>query len=100
LGREARAAGVSVVPDCGLAPGLGNILAAWLVAEVTAAHAIQVPCGGLPQTPRPPLGYKLVFNVGGLTNEYSGEAEFLRGGKLVRIPTLTEVESLEFPSPV
>jgi lysine 6-dehydrogenase len=100
LGREARAAGVSVVPDCGLAPGLGNILAAWLVAEVTAAHAIHVRCGGLPQTPRPPLGYKLVFNVGGLTNEYSGEAEFLRGGKLVRIPTLTEVESIEFSQPV
>jgi lysine 6-dehydrogenase len=101
LDREAKAAGVSVVPDCGLAPGLGNILAAHLVAR-RAPHAksIQVRCGGLPQKPRPPLGYKLVFNVGGLTNEYSGEAEYLRGGRIVRVPTLGEIESLEFPQPV
>jgi lysine 6-dehydrogenase len=100
LDAAARAAGVSVVPDCGLAPGLGNILAAWLVAGTPGAREIHVRCGGLPQTPRPPLGYKLVFNVGGLTNEYSGHGEFLRGGRLVRVPALTEVEALEFPAPV
>ena len=41
-----------------------------------------------------------MFNVGGLTNEYSGEAEYLRDGRIVRVPTLGEVESLEFPPPV
>jgi lysine 6-dehydrogenase len=88
------------VPDCGLAPGLGNILAAYLVATDPGCDSIEVRCGGLSQTPRPPLGYKLVFNIGGLTNEYTGEAEFLRGGALVRVPTITEVENLEFPAPV
>ena len=78
---------MSVVPDCGLAPGLGNILAA-ASSSSAGAGAIEIRCGGLPQTPRPPLGYKLVFNVGGLTNEYSGEAEYLRDGRIVRVPTL------------
>jgi lysine 6-dehydrogenase len=100
LDEEARAAGVSVVPDCGLAPGLGNILAAWLVSISQGARAVHVRCGGLPQKPRPPLDYKLVFNIAGLTNEYTGEAEFLRGGVLVRVPTLTEVEPIHFPDPV
>jgi lysine 6-dehydrogenase len=34
----------------------------------------------------------LLFHICGLTNEYSGEAEFLRAGRLVRVPTLTEIE--------
>ncbi|HYC76395.1 MAG TPA: saccharopine dehydrogenase C-terminal domain-containing protein [Planctomycetota bacterium] len=100
LDDAARAAGVSVVPDCGLAPGLGNALAAHLVATTPGARRVRVRCGGLPQTPRPPLGYKLVFHVGGLTNEYTGEAEFLRGGRLVRVPTITELEPMEFAPPV
>jgi lysine 6-dehydrogenase len=61
---------------------------------------VSIRCGGLPQKPRPPLDYKLVFHIGGLTNEYSGEAEFLREGTIVRVPALTEVEAIEFPPPV
>ncbi len=95
LDAEARRRGVSVVPDCGLAPGLGNTLAAYLAATTPGLRRIAVRCGGLPETPRPPLGYKLVFNIGGLTNEYTGEAEFLRNGKLVRVKTLTELETLK-----
>lgn len=92
---RAKKAGVSVVPDCGLAPGLGNHLAAHGIASMDAPRHVHVRCGGLPEKPVGPLGYKLVFNFRGLWNEYRGEAEFLRGGKRVRIPTLTEVESFE-----
>jgi lysine 6-dehydrogenase len=95
LDRGARLRGVSVMPDCGLAPGLGNTLAASLVATVPGLRSVRVRCGGLPQIPRPPLGYKLVFHIGGLTNEYMGEAEFLRNGRLVRVPTLGERETLD-----
>ncbi len=96
----ARAAGVSVVPDCGLAPGLGNILAAWLVSRFDQPESVHIRCGGLPQRPHPPLGYQLVFNIAGLTNEYSGQAEFLRDGRLVQVPALTETEVLHFPPPL
>ncbi len=100
LDAAARAKGVSVVPDCGLAPGLGNTLAAWLIETMDDPVHVHIRCGGLPQSPRPPLGYKLVFNIGGLTNEYMGEAEFLRDGRLVRVPTLSEGEVISFPAPV
>lgn len=101
LDAAARAAGVTVVPDCGLAPGMANTLAADLVERVVAKpRAISIRCGGLPQRPRGPLNYQLVFAIEGLTNEYTGKAIALREGMIVEIPTLEEVEELDFPPPV
>ena len=100
LHEQARARGVSVLPDCGLAPGLGNILAAHAVASLDEPEHVHVRCGGLPETPVGPLGYKLVFNFQGLVNEYSGVGEFLRDGKRIDVPTLTELEEIEFAPPV
>jgi lysine 6-dehydrogenase len=95
--REARVRKVTVVPDCGLAPGLGNVLAAMGVAEVPGARHVKIRVGGLPVPPRGPLGYSLLFSIEGLTNEYTGEAVMLRGGKLVRVEAFTEVEPYRGP---
>lgn len=92
----AKQANVSIVPDCGLAPGLGNILAAHGIAQFDEPHSAHIRCGGLPATPVGPLGYKLLFNFQGLINEYSGVGEFLRDGEPTQIPTLTELEELTF----
>jgi lysine 6-dehydrogenase len=97
---RAIAAGVSVVPDCGLAPGLGNILAAHGVAELDEPEDVRVRCGGLPEKPVGPLGYKLTFSFEGLINEYSGCGQVLRDGKRLEIPALTEIEEIEFPPPL
>lgn len=100
LDDAARAAGVSVVPDCGLAPGLGNVLVAYGLERFPEADTARVRCGGLPQAPKGPLDYMLVFSVEGLTNEYTGEAEVLRDGERQLVRTLTGLEELEFPPPV
>jgi len=104
LDARARARGVSVVPDCGLAPGMANTLAVTLVERLEReggrARHVRVYCGGLPQRPRPPLGYQLVFAVEGLTNEYMGKAIVLRGGRIVEVDTLEEVEAVEFGPPL
>ncbi len=99
LHEQAEQAGVSIVPDCGLAPGLGNHLAAHAVATLDEPAHVHVRCGGLPQAPIGPLGYKLVFNFDGLVNEYSGFGDFLRDGERVHVDTLTEVEQIEFAEP-
>ena len=96
----AQAAGVSIVPDCGLAPGLGNLLAAHGVQQMDTPRDAHVRCGGLPERPIGPLGYKLSFNFQGLVNEYSGHGEFLRDGQFVEVPALTELEEIEFPPPI
>lgn len=100
LHEKALAAGVSVIPDCGLAPGLGNTLAAHGISQLDSCDEVQVRCGGLPQNPQPPLDYMLVFSVEGLTNEYFGQAVILRDGKIDKVSTFSELETLQLPAPL
>lgn len=92
---QAKAKGVSIVPDCGLAPGLVNSLANALIETVPGLHTVRLYCGGLPQNPKPPLNYALAFSVEGLLGEYVDEAIALREGQIVRLDTLSELESVE-----
>jgi lysine 6-dehydrogenase len=101
LGDEARRTGVSIIPDCGMGPGLVNTLGAFVIEllEQRSAEAreVYVYDAGLPQNPVPPWNYHLSFHINGLTNEMDGEAIFIRNGEIVRVPTLSEPEWLEFP---
>jgi lysine 6-dehydrogenase len=100
LHEEAKKAGVTLVPDTGLAPGLVNTLAVYGMETMDACREVQLRCGGLPQKPRPPLDYKLVFAISGLTVEYFGKAHVIRDGKVVEVDTFNEVETIDFPMPV
>lgn len=96
----ARQKGLLVIPNCGLAPGLGNILAAGGARMFDGEiDSITIRVGGLPQHPVPPLNYQLVFSAEGLINEYSGKAKVLRDFQAVELDAMTEVEHLEFPPP-
>ncbi len=86
---------LSVLPDCGLMPGMGNHFVAYALAELGDLASASVRCGGLPQDPKPPLDYMLTFSVAGLTNEYFGEAAILRDGERVTAQTFGELEQLE-----
>lgn len=99
LNALARDRGVTIIPNCGLAPGLANILAAGGAAKFETLHSMKMRVGGLPQHPKPPLNYQLVFSAEGLLNEYSGSSVVIRGGRLAKVETLTEIESLDFPHP-
>jgi lysine 6-dehydrogenase len=99
LDEEARAAGIRIIPDCGLAPGLVSILTAHGVKQFDRLGAAHIRVGGLPRYPQPPLNYQIVFSIDGLINEYVEPARILRGGQIVEVESLTEVESLEFPPP-
>ncbi len=99
LGAQARKAGVTVVPDCGLAPGMVSILAADGYARLERTDAIQLRVGGLPRKPKPPLNYALVFSANGLINEYVEPCLVLNEGKLAWREPLAEIEELEFPKP-
>jgi len=99
LDAEARKRGINIIPDCGLAPGMVAVIVAHGVARLDKVDEIHIRVGGLPQKPRPPLDYQLVFAVEGLLNEYIEPARAIRNGKVVVIPSMTELESLEFPAP-
>jgi lysine 6-dehydrogenase len=99
LDEEARTRGVSIIPDCGLAPGLAGILGYHLVEKLERAESLKLRVGGLPANPLPPMNYKIVFAVQGLINEYIEPAVVLRGGKLQTVPGLSELETITFPEP-
>jgi len=99
LGVQAKKADVTIVPDCGLAPGMVSILAADGVARLRRTDSIRIRVGGLPRKPRPPLNYALVFSANGLINEYVESCLVLRNGRLAWREPLADVEELAFPKP-
>jgi lysine 6-dehydrogenase len=100
LDAEAQAKGISVIPDCGLAPGMVNILAAEGIRRLDRAEKVKIFVGGLPQAPEPPLNYQIVYSLEGALDYYSTPSWILRGGRPVQVDALSEVEPVEFPAPV
>jgi lysine 6-dehydrogenase len=98
LDAEAKAAGINIIPDCGLAPGMVSILAMHGAARFESVDEIHIRVGGLPQDPQPPLNYQLVFSVEGLINEYIEVARVIRNGEIKTVESMTEIESLSFES--
>lgn len=97
LNDDAKAAGISIIPDCGLAPGMVSVLAMHGAKQFDQLDEIHIRVGGLPQNPQPPLDYQLVFSVEGLINEYIEVARVISDGEIVEVPSMTELESLSFP---
>jgi len=97
LDAQARAAGVSVVPDCGMGPGLITHMAAYAMDLLDEPRQVFIYDGGLPQNPAPPWNYQSTFHINGLTNEMDGQAYFVREGQVTPVDTLSEAEFIEFP---
>ncbi len=100
---QAKAAGINIIPDCGLAPGMVSILAMHGARQFDDLEELHIRVGGLPQDPRPPLDYQLVFSVEGLINEYIEAARVIRNGQITTVESMTELESLffeGFPQPL
>jgi lysine 6-dehydrogenase len=100
LDSDAKKAGVTITPDCGMGPGLNISMAILAMSFIEEPEEVFIWDGGLPQNPQPPWNYSLTFNINGFTNEYFGDALFLRDGKVTPVPCLAEIEILDFPAPL
>ncbi len=96
MNAAAREAGITVIPDCGLAPGMVSVLAAGGIKEFDKVTSLKIRVGGLPQVPRPPLNYQLVFSSEGLINEYWEPVVILESGQPRTMNPMTGLEKLEF----
>lgn len=97
LSDEAESAAVSIIPDCGLAPGMASVLVAAGTLQLDGIDSIKIRVGGLPQSPQSPLDYAIFFSPEGLLNEYRERTVVLRDGKMKELDSLTEGEVLSFP---
>ena len=100
LDGAALAKGLSIIPDCGLAPGMVAILAAEGIRRLDKTERVKIYVGGLPQHPEPPLNYQIVYSLEGALDYYTTPSWVLRGGKPAQVDALSEMETIEFPSPV
>lgn len=95
LSKSAQEAGVTVIPDCGLAPGMAGLLVAYGIQRLKGATSAKMYVGGLPHVPtNPPLNYSSNWSIKGLVNEYVEQAVVLRNGEIVGVPSLSGVENL------
>jgi lysine 6-dehydrogenase len=99
LDSAAKDAGVALIPDCGLAPGLVNILSAHAVSRIDQVSTIKIRVGGIPVHPRPPLNYSLVFSARGLINEYIERCRVIKDGRIEEVDSLEGLETLHFQDP-
>ncbi len=96
LDEKAKAAGVTVIPDLGVAPGMINILSGFGASKLEVIRSIKLYVGGIPVRPEPPLEYNHVFSMEGLLDHYSDPSMIIRDGKLQEVESLTELEPIYF----
>jgi len=96
----ARAARVSVIPDCGLAPGMVNIVAVAGIRSMDRAHRVRAYVGGLPQHPMPPLNYQIVYSLEGVLDYYTTPTWVIRNGRRTQVEALSDVEGIDFEDPI
>ena len=96
MDKQAVSAGITLVPDCGMGPGM-NITMSVLATEILEqTDEIYIWDGGLPKNPKPPWNYSLFFNIEGLTNEYDEQAYFLKDGEIIEVPCFEKIENVNF----
>lgn len=93
----ARARGVTAVVDCGVAPGMSNMLAGYEASRLEQCDRIEIYVGGLPRERRWPFQYKAAFAPSDVLEEYTRPVRIVEHGQTVERDALTEPELLDFP---
>lgn len=96
LAEKAEAKGVTIIPDLGVAPGMINILSGYGAGKLDKVETIKLYVGGIPVQPELPLNYNVVFSLEGVFDHYTDPSHVIRNGKLMEIPSLSEVETIHF----
>jgi saccharopine dehydrogenase-like NADP-dependent oxidoreductase len=90
----AQSSNTTFLPRCGLAPGFICIVGGALAASLETVDRIELRVGALPRSPNNALGYACNWSPAGIVNEYLNECEQLRGGELVSVPPLSDLETI------
>jgi saccharopine dehydrogenase-like NADP-dependent oxidoreductase len=95
LDEAARAKGVTVVADCGIAPGISNMMVGHAAAQLTTCDRVDICVGGLPRERRWPFEYKAGFAPSDVIEEYVRPSRVVENGCVVVKPALSEVELID-----
>lgn len=97
LHSAASKARITIIPDCGLAPGISNFLIGHAYAKLEKTSSVKIMVGGLPEKPVPPLDYVITWSPDSLIDEYTRKAVIIQHGKKTEVEALSGVEAINFP---
>ena len=93
----ARDRGVTAIIDCGVAPGMSNVLVSHAAGKLDRAEKALIYVGGLPVRREWPWEYKAGFSPIDVVEEYTRPARYVENGRLVIRPALSDPEYFDFP---
>ncbi len=93
----AKTTDVTAIVDCGVAPGMSNVLASYAESLLDEPRELVIYVGGLPEEPEWPFEYKAVFSPIDVIEEYLRPARFVEDGVEVVRPALSDLESVYIP---
>ena len=97
LDNDAKRSNVTIIPDCGVAPGLSNLLVGYGASMLDTIEKAVIMVGGIPEKKVPPLDYTITWSADGLIDEYIRDVSIVKEGELVKVPALSGLEEIEFP---
>jgi len=100
MDRAAKRKGITIIPACGLAPGLSNVLAMAGVERLDKVNEVHIKTGGIPERPKPPLNYRIVFSFEAVLEEYLRKARIVKNGRITDVEALSGLETIMFPRPI
>ncbi len=100
IDRAAKRREITIIPACGLAPGLSNVLAMAGVDRLDKVNEVHIRTGGIPERPKPPLNYRIVFSFEAVLEEYLRKARIVKNGRIIDVEALSGLETITFPRPI
>jgi lysine 6-dehydrogenase len=99
LDDRAREAGVWIVPNCGLAPGLANILCMRGMDAFDEVDAVRLRVGDVPLYPQPPFNFRISWSAERILDDYTNPVLLIRDGKVIEDEPLSHCEHVQFDEP-
>ena len=99
LDEQAREKGTWIVPNCGLDPGLVNILSLYGVAQFDEVEAVRIRLGDVPLHPEPPFNFRLSWSAEKLLDDYTDPVHLIENGQIKDAEPLTHEERIHFSEP-
>jgi lysine 6-dehydrogenase len=90
----AKQKGVTAIVDCGVAPGMDNIILGYYNEKMKLTD-FECLVGGLPKVKKWPFNYKAPFSPIDVIEEYTRPARYVENGKIVTKPAMSDIEHVE-----
>ena len=100
LDKEAKVAGIVIIPGCGVAPGISNICVGRGVELLDKTDEAIIYVGGLPKIKEPPLYYQTVYRLESVLGAYLRKVPIIKAGKEIEVEAMSGLEFVDFPEPV